>query len=103
MAEGVDAQIKPEAREVVELVGKLLADGHEEVRQIDLMPHLKLDKSAISRRIGAALDAGFLRNRERGRYRPARLVLGDPLPEEVEILPSPDRLHELQGDSEEAA
>jgi hypothetical protein len=103
MAEGVDAQIKPEAREVVELVGKLLADGHEEVRQVDLMPHLKLDKSAISRRIGAALDAGFLRNRERGRYRPARLVLGDPLPEEVEILPSPDRLHELQGDSEEAA
>ena len=103
MAEGVDAQIKPETREVVELVRKLLADGHEEVRQVDLMPHLKLDKSAISRRIGAALDAGFLRNRERGRYRPARLVLGDPLPEEVEILPSPDRLHELQGDSEEAA
>jgi hypothetical protein len=103
MAEGVDAQIKPETREVVELVRKLLADGHEEVRQVDLMPHLKLDKSAISRRIGAALDAGFLRNRERGRFRPARLVLGDPLPEEVEILPSPDRLHELQGDSEEAA
>jgi hypothetical protein len=95
MAEGVDAQIKPETREVVELVRKLLADGHEEVRQIDLMPHLKLDKSAISRRIGAALDAGFLRNRERGRYRPARLILGDPWPTEIEILPSLDRLREF--------
>jgi hypothetical protein len=95
MAEGVDAQIKPETREVVEWVRKLLADGREEVRQVDLIPHLNLDKSAISRRIAAALDAGFLRNREKGKYRPARLVLGDPLPAEIEILPSPDRLREF--------
>jgi hypothetical protein len=97
VAEEVDAQVKPETREVVALVCKLLDDGREEVRQVDLMPHLKLDKSSISRRIGAALDAGFLRNREKGKYRPARLVLGDPLPEEIEILPSPDQLRDCVG------
>jgi hypothetical protein len=99
MAEGVDAQVKPETREVVALVRKLLA-SREEVRQVDLLPHLKLDKSAISRRIGAALDAGFLRNRERDRFRPARLVLGDALPKEIELLPSPNRLRSCAGREE---
>ena len=41
---------------------------------------LKLDKSAISRRVAAALDGGFLKNLEDRKGRPARLVLGDPLP-----------------------
>jgi hypothetical protein len=95
MAEGADAQVKPETREVVESVRKLLADGREEVRQVDLIPLLRLDKAAISRRIAAALDGGFLKNREKGKYRPARLVLGDPLPAELAILPSPDRLREF--------
>jgi hypothetical protein len=101
VAEEIDAQVKPETREVVELVSKLLADGRDEVRQVDLTRDLPLDKSAISRRVGAALDAGFLRNREKGKYRPARLVLGDPLPEEVDILPSPDRLRGCTGLGEE--
>jgi hypothetical protein len=97
MAEGVEAQIKPETREVVELVRKLIANGREEIRQVDLLPHLTLDKSALSRRVRVALDAGVLRNRERSRYRPARLVLGDPLPEEIELLPLPDRLRGCAG------
>jgi hypothetical protein len=101
VAEEIDAQVKPETREVVKLVRKLIAKGREEVRQVDLMPHLQLDKSSLSRRVAAALDAGFLRNRERSKYRPARLVLGDPLPEEVDILPSPDRLRGCTGLGEE--
>jgi hypothetical protein len=92
MAEEVNAQAKPEVREVVELVRRLLADGRKEVRQVDL--DLKLDKSATSRRVNMALTAGFLRNLEPKKGRPARLVLGEPLPEEIEILPSPDRLRD---------
>src|SRR5262249_21699249 len=53
----------------------------------------KLNKSAVSRRVAAALDAGVLRNLEDRKGKPARLVLGDPLPEEIELLPRPERLH----------
>jgi hypothetical protein len=92
VAEEIDARVRAETREVVALVRKLLTKGRQEVRQVDLMPHLQLDKSSLSRRVAAALDAGFLQNREKSKYRPARLVLGDPLPKEVQILPSPKRL-----------
>jgi predicted transcriptional regulator len=80
-------------RETVRAVVDLLADGREEVRQADIKKVLKLDKSVISRRVTAAVDAGVLRNLEDRKGRPARLVLGDPLPEEIELLPKPERLH----------
>ena len=35
-----------------------------------------------------------MKNLEERRGKPARIVLGDPLPDEVEILPSPERLEE---------
>ena len=41
----------------------------------------------------AAIDRGYIKNLEDRRGRPARLVLGDPLPDDVEILPSVERLH----------
>jgi hypothetical protein len=63
------------------------------VKQADLKKALKLDKSVVSRRVAAALDAGLLRNLEDRKGRPARLVLGDPLPDEIELLPTPERLH----------
>jgi hypothetical protein len=91
VAEGIDANVKPEVRETVEAVSRLLDDGSAEVRQIDLARVLKLDKSSISRRVGAALDSGFLKNVEDRKGRPARLVLGDPFPEDLEVLPSVDR------------
>lgn len=46
IAEGVDATIKPEIREVVNAVAGLIADGKPEVRQSDLVGLLKLDKSS---------------------------------------------------------
>jgi hypothetical protein len=61
--------------------------------QADIKNALKLDKSVVSRRVSAALHAGFLRNLEDRKGRPARLVLGEPLPEKIELLPAPDRLH----------
>jgi hypothetical protein len=92
VAQGIDATVKPELRETVEAASGLLDDGNSEVRQADLARALKLDKSSISRRVAAALDGGFLKNLEDRKGRPARLVLGDPLPENREVLPSADRL-----------
>jgi hypothetical protein len=61
VAEGVDATVKPEIREVVEAIARLLGEGRDEVRQADLKEVLKLDKSAISRRVAGALDGAFLK------------------------------------------
>jgi hypothetical protein len=93
VAEGAEVAIKPEVRETVRAVADLLADGREEVKQADIKRVLKLDKSVVSRRVTVAVDAGVLRNLEDRKGRPARLVLGDPLPEEIELLPKPERLH----------
>jgi hypothetical protein len=92
VAEGAEVTIKPEVRETVAAVATLLADGREEVRQDDIKNVLHLDKSVVSRRVAAAMEAGVLRNLENRKGRPARLVLGNPLPEEIEILPRPERL-----------
>jgi hypothetical protein len=92
VAEGVDATVKPEIRQVVVAVQSLIRAGREEVRQADLRPILNLDKSAISRRVASAVESGFLKNLETGKGRPARLVMGDPLPEDRVVLPLPEQL-----------
>ena len=97
VAESAEVAIKPEVRGTVAAVAELLADGKKEVRQEDIKNVLKLDKSVVSRRVAAAMQAGVLRNLEDRKGRPARLVLGDPLPEEIEILPRPERLHGCTG------
>jgi hypothetical protein len=93
VAESAEIAITPEVRETVQAVAELLEDGKEEVNQTDIKKVLKLYKSVVSRRVAAALDAGVLRNLEDRRGKRARLVLGDPLPEEIELLPKPERLH----------
>jgi hypothetical protein len=93
VAEGAEVAIKWEVRETVQAVATLLEDGANEVKQSEIKRALKLDKSVVSRRVTAAVDAGFLRNLEDRKGRPARLVIGDPLPDEVELLPQPQRLH----------
>jgi hypothetical protein len=93
VAEGAEVAIKPEVRKTVGAVADLLADGREEVKQTDLKKVLKLDKSVVSRRVASAVDAGVLRNLEDRKGRPSRLVLGDPLADEIELLPKSERLH----------
>ena len=53
---------------------------------------LALDKSATSRRVKDAADRGYLVNLETRRGRPARIVLGDPMPDMVKLLPDPGEL-----------
>jgi hypothetical protein len=54
--------------------------------------HLHLDKSTVSRRLSVAADGGYLRNLEDKRGKPGRWVIGDPLPEPVDLLPDPTQL-----------
>jgi hypothetical protein len=95
ISEGVERTVKPEVRELVvkvrELVHASLEDDPE-VTQRQLVNALNLDKGSVSRRARAALDSGYLINREERRGRPHRLVPGDPLPDDVELLPDPEVL-----------
>ena len=90
----------------METTARLIAEGRQAVCQANLKVELKLDKSAISRRVAGALEGGYLKNLEDRRGRAARLVLGDPLPANRDVLPTPDllrrgnQLHGCAGDTE---
>lgn len=88
LGEGVQATVSPQVRETVRAIERLLAGGREDVTVTVLAEELGLEKSAASRRFQAARRLGHLINREDRRGRPARIVLGDPLPEEANLLPS---------------
>jgi len=90
IAEGVETTVSLSIRETVEAVA--LADGASEVTVLQVARKLNLDKATTSRRVRAAIDRGFLKNLEDRRRRPARLVLGDPLPDNQKVLPDPEVL-----------
>ncbi len=92
ISEGIEATVPATVRETVEKVAELYSKDSESVTVAELSRELKLDKSATSRRVGSATDRGFLKNLEERRGRAARLVPGDPLPDDLEILPHPSAL-----------
>lgn len=93
VSEGVAATVSSTVRETVEGVAHLLTTGCN-TSITALAQELGLDKSATSRRVKAAIGANYLVNQEERRGHPSRLVVGEPLPEEVEILPSVGRLED---------
>jgi hypothetical protein len=97
-AEGVDATVKRETRETVAAV-KALGKGECSITEIS--DRLKLDKSNGSRRVTAAVRSGYLVNHENRNGKPARIALGEPLPDEIEVLPHPNRLKPLHGCGED--
>jgi hypothetical protein len=98
ISEGVEATVSPAVKETVDATSGILAAGRNEVSITQLAQVLGLDKSAASRRAASALQQGFLRNLEDRKGRPARLTLGEPLPESVTILPSAEVLQRCSVD-----
>src|SRR5215204_447848 len=91
VGEGVETTVPATVRETVEAV-KRLREGSkgEPVTVAELARKLKLDRSTVSRRARSAKDRGYLRDLEDNPRKPSRLVLGDDLPDDVQILPSPE-------------
>jgi len=93
ISEGVEATIPPIVRETVETVKKLIASSDEDsvnVKQVGA--ELDLEYQPAYRRVKMAIDGGYLRNLEDRKSKPARLVLGDPMPEDREVLLAPQEL-----------
>lgn len=92
VSEGIEATVSATVRETIGSLKRLHAEESEPVTIATLARELELDKSAAWRRVRTAMDRGYLKNLEDRKGRPARLVPGDALPDDIEILPSPERL-----------
>jgi len=93
VAEGVDATVSATVRATVKVVANLVDD--EDGSSVSLGPiaeELKLDKSAASRRLRTAIGKGFVKNLEDRKGRPGRYVVGDPMPDDVVVLPTPEEV-----------
>ena len=90
ISEGIEATVPATVRELVEAV----AVAQEPVSVRKLAQILGLDKSATSRRWQSARARGYVKNQEERKGRPAQIVINEPMPDEIEVLPSVDQLHE---------
>jgi hypothetical protein len=89
VSEGIEVTVPESVRETVEAVKRLREDTKgEPVTVTELARELRLDRSAVSRRVRTAKDRGYLRDLEENQRKPSRLVLGDDLPDDLQILPS---------------
>jgi hypothetical protein len=93
VAEGIEATVPSSVRETVEALRRLVDDkGDDPISLEPVAKELALDKSAASRRMREAITRGYARNLEDRKGRPGRYVPGDPMPEDLEILPSPEKV-----------
>jgi hypothetical protein len=91
VGEGVETTVPATVRETVEAVKRLREGSNgEPVTVAELARKLKLDRSTVSRRVRSAKDRGYLRDLEDNPRKPSRLIPGDDLPDDVQILPSPE-------------
>src|SRR5829696_8973662 len=91
VSEGIEVTVPTTVRETVEAVKRLREDTNgEPVTVTDLARELKLDRSAVSRRVRNAKDRGYVRDLEDNPRKPSRLIPGDDLPDDLQILPTPE-------------
>jgi len=91
LTEGVGATVNKTVRDTVETVRRLV-DGKkdESVSYQQIVKALKLDRSTVVRRVRRAQGETYLVNLETRDRQPARIALGDSLPDDSSILPSLD-------------
>jgi hypothetical protein len=93
IAEGVEATVPKTVRETVEAVENVIDGwGKDYATNRAVAEELEIDKAAASRRVRTAAGRGYLENLEDRKGHPARLVLGEKMPEDAEILPAADEL-----------
>jgi hypothetical protein len=82
VADGVGATVSATVRETVEAVR-----DHDGITVSSVAERLGIDRSAAQRRLSTARARGFLKNLEEKRGRLARYAVGEPMPEELVLLP----------------
>lgn len=90
IAEGVGSTVSEVVRETVQAVDDLAGDAG--VMAAKVAERLELDKGTVSRRLRVAAVGGYIQNLEDKRGKPGRWVIGDPLPDRLDLLPQPYNL-----------
>jgi hypothetical protein len=99
-ADAAERAVPATVRETVGAVRELTDTGDplgEGAPVVKVATRLGVDKSTALRRSRVAIARGYLRNLEVRRGQPARLVLGEPLPEDSVLLPRTADLERLHG------
>lgn len=90
IGQAIGRTVDPEIRQTVEAVEAIHDETDDYVQVIAVAKRLGLHKSTASRRVSKTEEAGFLRNIEQRRGRPAQLVVADPMPRDEPVLPPPE-------------
>jgi hypothetical protein len=103
IAESLEASVAQAVRDTVDAVRKLtseynlkrselrrdgIAEMKRTVTQKVLAAELRIDKGTISRRVGQAIGAGYLINRQERSGRPMDLAIAEPMPSNGSVLPT---------------
>jgi len=91
-ANAVEAGVSAQVRAAVAAVNEVHLRTGKAATYKQVSEKLDLDLSAARRRCQRAIKAGYLRNDETRRGQPAKLVVADVLPADVELLPAPELL-----------
>jgi hypothetical protein len=89
LAQGIRKAVSPAIRETVDAVRALSEVGPELPDLPRLAAELGLDRSTVSRRVSAAIDAGYVVNEQSRQGRPARLAIAEEMPADSVLLPDP--------------
>ena len=88
---GVEASISRQVRETVRAIIKIgKKSSLYPVSLTNLARVLKLNKSTTKRRVDQAIELGYLRNEEEKLGKPAKIVIGDPMPRDQKVIPLPE-------------
>lgn len=93
IAEGTDRAVPERIRQTVTTVQHLNAISRKPVTINDLAADLGIDASTARRRVMDAVRRGYLDDKGGGAGRPHRLTIGEPLPEDRGVLPTPDEVN----------
>ena len=88
------ASISPSVRETVAAVYELNGSGEMGLSLKPIAQALGVDKSTASRRVKIAIALGYIKNEE---FKPGvemRVVLDQPMPDDEDVLPSPETLED---------
>ena len=87
ITEGTEATVSATIRETVEALSTVCLEGRTVTNKV-VAAALGLDISAARRRVKDAQSRGYIVNDETHKGQPAKLHLGEPLPEDQQILPT---------------
>jgi hypothetical protein len=96
VSEGIGATVSDDIRATVAAVKAALGANPEvvAVKRVHVQDALSLDDRATNRRLGQAVDAGYVENRNPGRGKTALYALGNPIPDDVDVLPTVDEIRD---------